>query len=73
MTKLHTKDNKEVILTHSSRRPDIKGAGGADATPYLWFKLESKWIRANTRNAQALRTIIESNTLLELKNKETIL
>lgn len=72
MTTLLTKDNKEVMITYNNKHPDQVG-GQAPSMSYLWFKLDTEWMRAKTRNAHSLRTIIENSTLLELKNKEGIL
>lgn len=72
MFKLTTKDGKEVTITHCNKHPDQIG-GQAPSKSELWFKLDKEWIRAKTRTAIKLREIIENSTLLELRNKETIL
>ena len=73
MFTLKTKDKYEVYVTYSNINPDRPKGGQTPATTYLWFKLENEWLRSKNRSAIELRNIIENNTLLELKNKETIL
>lgn len=73
MVELKTKDGHKVKLTFSNINPSYTRGGMAPATTYLWFNFGNGWMQAKTIHAHALRNIIETSTLLELKNKETIL